>query len=68
MPSLALVCAHTKVFIIVWRLFPSGVSGQFIGATSGNEGSTTGYGTFLFRTFSIDVQMTSGNLDLLHRL
>ena len=37
------------------------------GTTGGGDG-TTSFGTFLFHTFGIGVQVTSGNLDLLRRL
>ncbi len=62
MPSLALVCAYAKVFITVWRPFLSEFSSRFIDTTStiGGNGSNSGggtisFGTFLFRTFDIDV-------------
>ena len=51
---------------------PSEVSGQFMGTIgiTGDSGSgitISGFSTFLFRTFCTDVQVTSGNLDLLRR-
>ncbi len=36
--------------------------------SSGGDGGTTNFSTFLFRTFGINVQVTSGDLDLLHKL
>ena len=77
MPFLALVCAYAKVFMTDWHPFPSRISGRFIGTTdttnSGSDSSsggdgTTSFSTFLFRTFGIGVQVTSGDLDLLRRL
>ena len=61
--------------MMVWHPFPSEVSGQFMGTTSGNKGgitgsggSTTSFSTFLFYTFGTGVRMTSGDLDLLRKL
>ena len=39
------------------------------GATGNSGGSdTTGFDTFLFRTFGIDIRVTSGDFDRLCRL
>jgi len=58
-PSLALVCIQAIVLMMVCHVFPSGVSGRFIG-TAGTigGGGTTNFGTlgtFLFRTIGSDV-------------
>ena len=53
---------------------PSGISGRFIGTTSaasgsGSNGGGSGDGsTFLLCTFGTGVQVTTSDLDLLHRL
>jgi len=59
----------------VCHLSSSGVVSQFIGTTgttggSGDNGSggITSFSTFLFRTFGTSIQMTSGDLDLFHKL
>src|SRR6266498_1286437 len=70
-PSLALVCIQAIVLMTVCCAFPSGVGGRFIG-TAGiigiKSGGTTGFGTFLFRTFGNGVLTAFGDCDLLRRL
>ncbi len=71
MPSLVLVCAHAKVFMMVWHPFLLGIGDLFIGATGSDDGDcggTCSFSTFLFLTFGIRVQVTSGNLDRLRIL
>ncbi len=36
--------------------------------SSSDDGGITSFGTFLFHTFDISIQVTSGDLDLLRRL
>ncbi len=68
MPSLALGCAHAKVFMTVWHPFPLGISGQFMstigitgsdgtggGGSDSSGGGTTSFSAFLFCTLGIDV-------------
>jgi len=73
MPFLALVCIQANVLMMVCHSSPSEVDSRFIGTIntiSSSSGSDTGsgFGTFLFRTFDIRVQVTSSDLDLLRRL
>ena len=79
MPSLALVCNHVNVLIMVCHPFPSGVGSLFIGATSttssgggngGNDGGDgiTNFSTFLFRTTGSGVLIAFSDCDLLRRL
>ena len=77
MPSLTLVCNHANVLMMVCCPSPSRVSSRFIStrsAAGGSEGGGTGSGTgggtttFLFCTFGIRVQVTTGDLDLLRKL
>jgi len=59
MPSLALVCIQAIVLMMVCHPFPSEVGSRFIDATGTmgtiDAGSTTIFGTFLFRTTSSDI-------------
>ncbi len=74
MPSLALVCIHASVLMMVCHPSPSGISSRFIGTigTTGDDssgsGSSSGGITFLFLTLGIGIQMTTSDLDLLRRL
>ncbi len=61
--------------MMVCCAFPSGVSGRFIGTTGtigiiggGSGGSTTSFGTFLFRTTGNSVLVAFGDCDLLRKL
>ena len=67
MPSLTLVCIHANVLIVVYHLFPSEVSGQFIGTMdttgggSGGDGGATNFGTFLFCTTGSGILIAFGD-------
>ena len=67
-----MVYIHANILIIVCHPSPSGVGSQFIDTkgTTGGSGDDTGSSTttFLFRTFNIEIQMTTGDLDLLRKL
>src|SRR6266540_4668436 len=69
-PSLALVCIQAIVLIIVCCVFPSGVSGRFIGTTgtmdaigSGGGNGTTSFGTFLFRSTGNNILVAFSDRD-----
>src|SRR6266540_5813103 len=71
-PSLVLACIQAIVLMIVYRVSPSRDGGRFIGTTGttgtiggGGSSSTTGLGTFLFRTTGSGILVAFGNCDLL---
>ncbi len=68
MPSLALVCIHANVLMMICHPSPFRVSGRFISikGTAGGSGDSTGggtggFGTFLFHTIGSGVLIAFGD-------